>query len=112
MWKSLADDPAATPAARNQALARMGAGFEKLGDNAAAVACYYDALKTPQGKDPEFFWFYKAGFGAARILEASQKWSEAVRIYEMMGATSGPRSEEARARINKIKLENFLWDTP
>ncbi len=110
VWKQLADDPAATTAARNQALARMGAAYEKLGDNSAAVACYYDTLKTPQGKIPEFFWFYKAGFAAARILEASQKWNEAVRIYEMMGATDGPRAEEARDRINKIRLENFLWD--
>jgi len=110
VWKQLADDPAATPAARNQALARMGAAYEKLGDNSAAVACYYDTLKTPQGKVPEFFWFYKAGFAAARILEASQKWNEAVRIYEMMGAAEGPRSEEAKDRINKIRLENFLWD--
>ena len=110
VWKQLAADPEATPAARNQALARMGAAFEKLGDNDAAVACYYDALKAGQGKDPEFFWFYKAGFAAARILEASQKWSEAVKIYEMMATTNGPRSEEVRARINKIRLENFLWD--
>ena len=110
VWKQLASDSEATPAARNQALTRMGAAFEKLGDNDAAVACYYDVLKAGQGKNPEFFWFYKAGFGAARILESSQKWNEAVKIYEMMGSTNGPRSEEVRARINKIRLENFLWD--
>ena len=110
VWKQLAADPEATPAARNQALARMGASFEKLGDNDSAVACYYDALKAGQGKIPEFFWFYKAGFAAARILESAQKWNEAVKIYEMMATTNGPRSEEVRSRINKIRLENFLWD--
>ena len=110
VWKQLAEDPAAIAAARNQALTRMGAAFEKLGDKDSAVACYYDTLKAEKGKDPEFFWFYKAGFGAARILESSQKWNEAVKIYEMMGTTNGPRSEEVRARINKIRLENFLWD--
>jgi len=110
VWKSVADEPAAPSAWRNQALARMGTAHEKLGDSNAAIAAYYDVIKVGQSATPEFFWFYKAGFGAARLLEAAKNWSEAIRVYTILASFEGPRAEEARARINKLRLENFLWE--
>lgn len=109
-WKQIAQDPQASPLWKNQALSRMGTAYEKLGDTDSAIAAFYDVIK-PDGSGPqEFFWFYKAGFDAARILESAQRWEEAIRVYEMLAAPTGPRSEEARSRINKIRLENFLWE--
>lgn len=109
-WKSVVEDPSTFAPWRNEALTRMGAAYEKLGNVEAAIATYYDVLKNPQVKEPEYFWFYKAGFSAARVLEAQSSWSEAIGIYEQIAAVKGPRAEEARARVNKIRLENFLWD--
>ena len=69
-------------------------------------------LSPPPVLFQAFFWFYKAGFAAARLLESSKRWDQAIKVYEMIAAAGGPRSEEATSRINKIRLENFLWDEP
>jgi tetratricopeptide (TPR) repeat protein len=109
-WKSLAADKSLTPDWRNQAMVRIGAAQEKAGDPAAAVATYYDVMTSARSGPAEFFWFYKAGFGAARLLESAKSWEQAIRIYELIAAVKGPRAEEAKSRINKIRLENFLWE--
>lgn len=110
VWKRIAEDPASSIAWRNQALARIGSAYEKLGDPDASLASYYDVLKDGKGAARAFFWYYKAGFAAARLLESSKRWDQAIKVYEMIAAAGGPRSGEATARINKIRLENFLWD--
>jgi predicted negative regulator of RcsB-dependent stress response len=110
VWKQVSSEEAADPAWRNQALVRIGTALEKSGDPNGAVACYYDVFKPTEGTPKEFFWFHKAGFAAGRILESQEKWPEAVRVYELMAATEGPRALEARNRIKKIRLEHFLWE--
>lgn len=110
VWMLVASDPGSSAAWRAQALVRAGAACEKLGDVDSAVAAYYDVIKAGTGNGLGFYWFYKAGFGAARLLETSKKWEQAIKVYELVAAAGGPRSEEALSRINKIKLENFLWD--
>ena len=110
IWKQIAvENP--DPAWRNQALTRIGTAQEKTGDLNAAVASYYEVFKPAAEAPPEFFWFYKAGFAAGRILEARKDWPEAIRVYELMAAAEGPRALEARNRIKKIRLENFIWDS-
>jgi hypothetical protein len=54
------------------------------------------------------FWYYKAGFNAARLLEEDSKWESAVAIYDKLVAAGGGRSEEAKARLNNIRLEHFF----
>ena len=112
VWRRVVADPASSPAWRSQALARIGSAYENLGDPDAAVAAYYDVLKDSKAAPEAFFWFYKSGFAAARLLESSKRWDQAIKVYEMIAAAGGPRSDEATARINKIRLENFLWDEP
>jgi hypothetical protein len=72
------------PAWRNEALTRIGTALEKTGDLNTTVATYYDVFKPTAQASTEFFWFYKAGFAAARILESTQKWPEAIRVYETL----------------------------
>jgi hypothetical protein len=57
----------------------------------------------------ELFWYYKAGFNAARLLEDDSKWESAAVIYQTLAAAGGNRSEEAKARLNRLRLEHFLW---
>ena len=110
VWKQIAAEHPTNPAWRNEALTRIGTALEKTGDLNTAVATYYDVFKPGTQAPSEFFWFYKAGFAAARILESTQKWPEAIRVYEILAATDGPRSLEAKNRIKQLRLEHFLWD--
>src|SRR5204862_7316468 len=96
---------------RNQALFNEAACLEKASDRDRALATFYRILEFNPTRDrpPEFFWLYKAGFNAARLLEEQQKWEAAAAIYEKFVAANGPRSEEANARLGQLRLEHFLW---
>ena len=92
-------------------LPKMGAAYEKLGKYDAALDCYYGVFSEGQKAGPEFFWFYRAGFDAGRLLESQRLWKEAIAVYEKIGSVDGPRAEEARERVNRLRLENFIWDS-
>jgi len=109
-WEKLASDPEASRAMRHQALVKMGAANEKLGQTDAALECYHQVFSAEQKGEPEYFWFYKAGFDAGRLLESQQLWKEAIVVYETIAASEGPRAGEARDRVNKLRLENFIWE--
>jgi TolA-binding protein/thioredoxin-like negative regulator of GroEL len=96
---------------RNQALFKKGLCLEKKTDRANALATFYKILEedTRPDRRRELFWYYKAGFNAARLLEEDSKWESAAAIYEKLAAAGGSRSEEARARLNNLRLEHFLW---
>jgi TolA-binding protein len=95
----------------NQALFKKGVCLEKRADHEGALATFYQVLDTPPRSDrtPELFWFYKAGFNAARLLETESHWDSAARVYQKLVAARGSRSEEARIRLNELRLEHFLW---
>jgi predicted negative regulator of RcsB-dependent stress response len=95
----------------NQALFKKALCLEKKNDRSGALETFYKILEDearPGGRR-ELFWYYKAGFNAARLLEEDSKWESAAAIYERLAAAGGDRSEEARARLNHLRLENFLW---
>jgi TolA-binding protein len=95
---------------RNQALFKKGLCLEKKGDRANALATFYKILEDARpDRRRELFWYYKAGFNAARLLEEDSKWESAAAIYEKLAAAGGTRSEEAKARLNNLRLEHFLW---
>ncbi|PYK57905.1 MAG: hypothetical protein DME43_13400 [Verrucomicrobia bacterium] len=111
IYDQLANEAANQPHWRNQALFKKGVCLEKESDRDGALATFYRILEFNPSPDqpPEFFWFYKAGFNAARLLEEKQKWEAAAAIYEKLVAANGPRSEEANARLGQLRLEHFLW---
>jgi TolA-binding protein len=96
---------------RNQALFKKGLCLEKKSDRAGALATFYKVLEDETRLDwrPELFWYYKAGFNAARLLEDDSKWKSAAAIYQKLAGSGGNRSEEAKARLNRLRLEHFLW---
>jgi TolA-binding protein len=96
---------------RNQALFKKGLCLEKKRDRANALTTFYKILEEDARPERrrELFWFYKAGFNAARLLEEDSKWESAAAIYEKLAATGGSRSEEAKARLTNLRLEHFLW---
>jgi outer membrane protein assembly factor BamD (BamD/ComL family) len=114
-WKQLADDPSASRMWRNQARFRMGAAYEKLNQPDAALEAYYTVIAggpraAKDGGEPEYFWYYKAGFEAGKLLEERELWKEAIAVYEKISAVDGPRAGEAAERIKKLRLANFIWE--
>ena len=96
---------------RNQALFKKGLCLEKQANRSDALATFYQVLENDALPDRrrELFWYYKAGFNAARLLEDDSKWESATSVYQRLVASGGSRSEEARARLNRLRLEHFLW---
>jgi tetratricopeptide (TPR) repeat protein len=96
---------------RNQALFKKALCLEKKSDRSGALATFYKILEDEARPDRrrELFWFYKAGFNAARLLEDDSKWESAAAVYEKLASAGGSRSEEAMARLKRLRLEHFLW---
>src|SRR5213592_1184462 len=111
MYDQLASDKNGPIHWRNQALFKKALCLEKKGDRTSALATFYNVLEDEARPDRrrEVFWYYKAGFNAARLLEDDSKWESAAAIYEKLAAAGGSRSEEAKARLNHLRLEHFLW---
>ena len=109
-WRQLADDPSMSLRWRNQALCKSGLVLEKVGEGDTALACYYQAFKNPRTDEPEQLWHDKAAFEAGRLLESRKQWKDAVTLYNQVADEGGPRAEEAKARVSKLRLENFLWE--
>lgn len=97
---------------RDQALFKAATCLEKLGDRARELDTLYHVIEaeTRPDKGREYFWFYKAGFNAARILEEQSAWPAAAAIYQKLAQAGGDRSEEANARLTQLRLEHFLWE--
>ena len=112
IYMQLANDREASPHWRNQATFKKGMCLEQLNAPAEALATFYSIIEEESRPDRrrEFFWFYKAGFNAARLLEEQSQWPAAAAIYEKLTFAGGARSEEAKARLNRLRLEHFLWE--
>jgi TolA-binding protein len=97
---------------RNQALFKKGICLEKLDDRENALATFYKIIEEEGRPDRqrEFFWYYKAGFNAARLLEEDSQWQPATVVYQKLVSAGGTRSEEAKSRLSRLRLEHFLWE--
>ena len=93
---------------KQRALYQKGKCLEKLGNTDEALTNYYDALAV-EGSTSDQLWYFRAGFDAAQILEDRRSWSSAAAIYEKLANTRGARSEEAKDRLARLRLEHFLW---
>jgi hypothetical protein len=109
-YEALASQPQVPPMWRNQALYKKAKAVEAA-QQQESLEGFYRVLNAPDSADAgEFFWLFKAGFDAARILEARQSWRDCVALYERLGRLGGPRSQEAKNRASQIRLERFIWE--
>ena len=110
-YEQLAAETADSGHWRNQALFKKGTCLEKIANRDGALATFYQILEdqAQPSRSPEFFWFYRAGFNAARLLEDQSSWASAAAVYEKLIAAGGARSDEAKARLSRLRLEHFLW---
>jgi hypothetical protein len=100
----------ASPTWKNQASYKKAKTLEQQAQPDAALVIFYDILNSAGTGPRETFWFAKAGFDAAALVESRQQWKSAVGIYEKMAAIPGPHAEQAKQRVRKLRLEHFLWD--
>ena len=112
VYDQLASQKDAPPHWRNQALFKKGICLEKLDDRDNALATFYKIIEEESRPDRqrEFFWYYKAGFNAARLLEDDSKWQPAAVVYQKLVSAGGARSDEAKSRLSRLRLEHFLWE--
>jgi TolA-binding protein len=113
VYDQLASQKNISPHWRNQALFKKGICLEKLDDRENALATFYKIIEEetrPDRPQREFFWYYKAGFNAARLLEDDSKWQPAAVVYQKLASAGGARSEEAKSRLGRLRLEHFLWE--
>jgi tetratricopeptide (TPR) repeat protein len=103
--KQVSDDASAPKVWSHQALAKMGVAWKRH-----HAALDYTPSRKKSERRPGFL-VHKAGFDAGRLLESQKLWKEAIAVYEKIGSIEGPRAEEARARVSRLRLENFIWDT-
>ncbi len=107
----LGGDESLPSAIRNQAHWKAGQIYEELGRSDLAIGEYYEAFaeNPANSSEPDYLWFYKAAFDAARLLESQEKWPSAAGIYRTLANADGPRAEEAKKRLDRLRLEHFLW---
>lgn len=110
VYDELAGQPKVPARWRNQALYKKAKSLEKLGENDTALEALNSVLEIQPEADTESFWRDKAGFDAARLLEAQQQWPSAIAIYRKISAIDGPRTAEAKKRITQLRLEHFIWE--
>ena len=112
IYDQLAAQKDAPPHWRNQALFKKGICLEKLDERDNALATFYKIIEEESRPDRprEFFWYYKAGFNAARLLEDDSKWQPAAVVYQKLASAGGARSDEAKSRLSRLRLEHFLWE--
>ena len=112
IYEQLAAQKDAPPHWRNQALFKKGICLEKLNERDNALATFYKIIEEESRPDRprEFFWYYKAGFNAARLLEDDSKWQPAAVVYQKLASAGGARSDEAKSRLSRLRLEHFLWE--
>src|SRR5690606_15207256 len=110
IYAELAEKAASNVNWRSLALHQKGRCLEALNRPDEALAAYYDVLQMGAAQPVEYFWFYKAGFDAGRLCEERKQWKSAIAIYQKLAAVEGPRAEQARALVNHLRLEHFIWD--
>src|SRR5439155_21470574 len=96
---------------RNIAIIKKGLSLENKNTRSGDLATFYKILENEKSREKQRkqFWHYKEGFNAGRLLDEDSKWESAAAIYDKLAAAGGSRSEEAKARLNSLRLEHFLW---
>jgi tetratricopeptide (TPR) repeat protein len=110
LFRELASRAGVGPAWRNQALYKQAKAEQWLGRLPEAMSTYYEVLRLSSGARREWVWYFKAGFELAALYEQQKDWKSAIGVYEKMILQDGPQSDEARARVKKLRLEHFVWE--
>jgi len=110
VYAGLAAETSAPADWRDQAACKRAAALGKAGQTEAALAAYREVLARPPGAEADYFWFYKAGLEAGRLLEEQKDWSAAIAVYDKLASAEGPQREDIKQRARRLRLEHFIWE--
>jgi tetratricopeptide (TPR) repeat protein len=108
-------NPSSSVRWKQQAQVRKGDGLVSIKQEAPALEAYYEAMNltpltpTSANAEADYFWFFRAGEKAMRLLEAKQNWKAAVAIAQKLADAPGARGDSARERANRLITEHYLW---
>jgi TolA-binding protein len=113
-YRSLLEGEQTTPAVQLQAEYKVGRCLEKMGRGDEAFTHYmnvvYNYLSHQlRQESPGAVWFTRAAFSAATIKESESRWREAVNIYRRVIEAGVPAAEDARRRIQQIRMEHWFF---
>jgi TolA-binding protein len=91
---------------------KIGRCYEKLDDADQALSYYLKAVygymdSSHTGKVVSSVWFSRAAFAAADLLESAGRLKEAANLYKRVVTAQVPAAEDARSRLQKLRLENW-----
>ncbi len=107
--------PTASTYWKQQAQVRQGDCLLNSKQEPAALEAYTEAMNltpaatTASAEEADYFWFFRAGEKAMRLLESKQRWKEAVAIAQKLAEAPGPKADAARERANRLITEHFIY---
>lgn len=112
-YQAVMASPTVTPDLKLQAEYKLGRCMEKMNRLDEGLTHYMNVVYShlqarAEGRMGSEVWFTRAAFNAAAIKEKQEAWREAVHIYRRVIEAGAAASEEAQARIRKIRLEKWL----
>ncbi len=116
-YRAVLNAPGASFELRLQAEYKIGRCLEKLGRRKEAFEQYYNRVMCPYldkaaaergTQSAAAVWFIKAAFSAADILESDKDWRRAVRMLERVVEAGVSASDDAQARIDRIRNEHWI----
>jgi len=80
--------------------------------NTEALEAYYSVLESASAAHPPAEWDYfeLCGFRAFEMLKRESRWEAAINVAEKIASFKGPKSAEAHAAAQKIRLDHHVWD--
>jgi TolA-binding protein len=111
-YRAVFDSPTASDELKMQAEFKMGRCYERLGRKPESFEHYMNVAykwiaARAEGGLPDPIWFTRAAFSAAALMEAEQKWDEALTIYEHVLKSGLPAGADARKRMEKIRQDRL-----
>ncbi|MEI6807225.1 MAG: tetratricopeptide repeat protein [bacterium] len=118
-YKLVAEKSLAPPDLKLQAQYKIGACLQKMQRYEEAMEQLYSKVMIPYLDDPRQIlreypacqvWFTRAAFDIVERRETQKKWQDAIRILKRIVDAGVPAADEAKKRIDKIRLQ--LWILP